>query len=139
MRFNTAIQAERNKASAYFNELVDKQVMVEVVKVSPKRSLSQNAYLHLILGAFANHFGYSLEEGKVLYKRDANPVLFVYTKNDIKFLRSSADLTKEEMAISIDNFMKYSAEAGYTLPLATDEAWIMSIQNEMERNKYYVR
>lgn len=138
MKLNLAIPNEATKAKAYFNQLLDKKSLVEVRKLSPGRTLTQNAYLHLIIGAFGLHFGYRLDEAKTIYKREANPNIYVYEKNGAMFLRSSADLSKEEMAASIDSFLRYSAEAGYTLPLATDQGWLREIENEIERSKYYL-
>lgn len=138
MKFNLSIPLEAQKAEGYFKTLCEKKNIVELKRVSPKRSLNQNSYLHLLIGAFAQHFGYRLEEAKTIYKRDANPDLYVYEKNGAKFLRSSADLSTEEMAKSIDRFMQYSAEAGYALPLATDQEWLRAVENEIERSKYYL-
>lgn len=137
MKYNLAVPQQAQAALGYFNKLKDNKQIVEVKKVSPKRTLNQNAYLHLIIAAFGVHFGYGLSEAKTLYKRDANPDIYVYEKNGILFLRSSADLTKEEMAQSIDNFMRYSADAGYALPLATDTEWLLQIEQEIERSKYF--
>ena len=138
MKFNTAIPGEAKEAAGYFKKLYEKKNVVEVKKVSPNRSLNQNAYLHLLIGAFAQHFGYTADEAKTIYKREVNPNLYVYEKNGAKFLRHSSDLSKEDMAKSIDRFMQYSAEAGYPLPLATNQEWLRQIDNEIERSKYYL-
>ena len=135
MKFDTSINAEANKAAEYFTSLLDKKCVVEVKKISPKRSLNQNAYLHLLIGAFGLHFGYDMAEAKQLYK-ELNGDIYIYRKKGRVFLRSSADLSKEEMAKSIDKFMRKSAEAGYELPLATDEGWLRAIENEIERSQY---
>lgn len=137
MKFNLAVPHEAREASGYFKRLHENKNIVEVKKVSPKRSLSQNAYLHLLIGAFGNHFGYTLEEAKLIYK-ELNAGLYGYEKKGRKFWRSSADLTKEEMAATIDTFMQKSAEAGYPLPLATDTGWLREIENEIERAKFYL-
>jgi len=137
VKFNTSIKSEAEAAANYLIDLIDKKQIVEVKKVSPKRSLNQNAYLHLLIAAFGQHFGYSLEESKQLYKMISSDV-YKYTKNGRTFWRSSADLTKEEMAKTIDAFMKKSAEAGYPLPLATNQEWIRQIENSIEQSKYYL-
>src|SRR4051812_16007102 len=116
MKFNLANKTEKSQAFTYFLTLANKKALVEVKKISPKRSLSQNNYLHLLLGAFGQHFGYTLEEAKTIYKRDVNPGIYVYDKNGSKFLRSSAELSKEEMAKTVDKFMEWSKEQGYELP-----------------------
>ena len=137
MKFNLAVPTEAKKADGYMEQLRSKGNLIELKKVSPARSLSQNSYLHLILGAFAQHFGYTLDEAKQIYK-ELSPGIYRYPKKGRVFWRSSAELSKEDMAITIDRFMQKSAEAGYPLPLATDQEWIRHIENEIERSKHYM-
>lgn len=137
MKYNLANHTEVLAAQAYLSNLALKESICEITKVSPRRSLNQNAYLHLLLGAFGNHFGYTLNEAKYIYK-ELNATIYAYKKNNRTFYRSSADLTKEEMAISIDKFMEASAKQGYALPPATDLGWLMQIENEIERSKQYL-
>lgn len=118
--------------------LVNRRLVVDVKKISPRRTISQNNYLHLLLGAYGAHFGFTAEEAKTVYKRDVNPDLYVYAKAGGKFLRSSSELSKEDMAKSIDRFMEHSASMGYPLPLATDPEWMRQIENEIERARHYL-
>lgn len=137
MKYNLAVKVEKSEAFRYFMVLANKKSLVEIKKLSPKRTLYQNSYLHLIIAAFGAHFGYTAPEAKIIYK-EVNPDTYLYEKKGRKFLRSSADLTKEEMAKTIDRFMEKSKEQGYPLPLATDQEWLRQIENEIERNKYYL-
>lgn len=138
MKYKTANQAEADKAFEYLTQLVGRHALVEVKKVSPTRSLNQNNYFHLLLSAFGSHFGYTLSECKTLFKREVNPDLFVYEKNDQKFLRSSADVTKDDMVKAIDRFMEYSLEQGYELPKADNPDHIMFMENLIEQNQRYL-
>jgi hypothetical protein len=137
MKFNLANKLESVRAIEYLAEMTAKEVLVEIKKISPTRSLSQNSYLHLIIAAFGNHFGYSAEEAKQIYK-ELNSGIYKYTKKGRVFWRSSAELTKEEMAKTIGTFMEKSKEHGYPLPLATDQEWLIQISNEIERAEYYL-
>lgn len=128
---------EANRAFEYLTELSGKEAIVEVKKVNPKRSLPQNNYLHLLLQAFGAHFGYDLREAKEIYK-ELNANIYTYEKKKRIFHRSSADLTKEEMAASIDKFRKVSAEQGYPLPAATDQGWLREIENAVEAQRHYL-
>lgn len=132
-----AILAEAERAFEYLTDLSGKEAIVEVKKVSPTRSLHQNAYLHLLLSAFGVHFGYTLEEAKIIYK-ELNANIYTYQKKKRTFYRSSADLTKEEMASTIDRLREKSAEQGYPLPAATDQGWLRDIENAVESQKYYL-
>lgn len=139
MKYNLANNAECEKAFEYLTKLAGKEKVVEVKEVRRGRTLPQNAYLHLLCTAFGMQTGYTLEESKQLYKR-VNKSLYYYSKDvkgkEISFARSSADLSKEEFAKSIDTFMKWSAEAGYPLPPAVNEEWLRSIENEAERSQF---
>jgi hypothetical protein len=138
MKYNTAGLAEKVAAITYFHELVNKNAIIEVKKISPKRSINQNSYLHLIISAFGNHFGYTLEEAKQVYK-NLNANIYFYEKNGIRFCRSSADLSVDEMTASIEKFREESAGAGCPLPTAVDQGWLRSIENDIEHTKYNLR
>ena len=133
-----AVEQEHKEASIYFAKLVATNSIVEIKKISPKRSLNQNSYLHLLIGAFGNHFGYTIEEAKLIYK-ELNSDIYGYTKKKRYFWRSSADISKEEMAKSIDHFMQISAKAGCELPLATDVDWLRRVENDIEKNRWYLK
>lgn len=137
MKFNLADKPAKSEAFRYFMRLANKKQIVEIKKVSPGRTISQNSYLHLLLGAFGAHFGYTIEESKLIYK-EVNAELYRYEKKGRVFWRSSAELSKEEMANTIDKFMRTSAEHGYPLPPATDKEWLMRIENEIEHSKHYL-
>lgn len=141
MKFNTANSLEAGKAFAYLAELSGKQHIVEVKKISPKRTLPQNSYLHLLLSAFSLETGNQLHASKDLYKWINKDIY--YSKKKIGgevfvTIRSSADLSKEEMTQTIERFREWSAEHGYPLPTAENEAELRSIENSMEKNGYYL-
>lgn len=137
MKYNLADPAESVQALDYLVNLIKQGKIAEVKKISPRRSLSQNNYLHLLLGAFGQHFGYTMEEAKLIYK-DLNNDIYSYTKKDRSFYRSSADLTTEEISKTIDRFREASEKQGYPLPLATDQGWLRSIENEIEKQRMYL-
>lgn len=140
MKFNTAEKTEKAEAFRYFMRLANKRCVIEVKKINPNRTLNQNSYLHLIIGYFGVHFGYTLDEAKQVYKK-INKSLYFYDKENLgtitTFVKSSADLSKEDMAISIDRFMEVSKENGCPLPPATDKEWLRSIENSIEQSNYY--
>lgn len=137
MKYNLTKTQEAIEAQAYLKTLLDKKCLVEIKRISPRRSLNQNNYLHLLLGAYGLEVGLSVSEAKSDYKR-ANADLYLYKKNGHVYWRSSADLTKEQMAKSIDHFIQDCAAIGIQLPLATDQEWLRQIENEIERAKYYM-
>lgn len=145
MVFNLNNPFELEKFKGYVNQLYAQKAVVEVKKKLPKRSLSQNSYLHLILSWFACETGYSVEEVKLDYfKKRCNQDLFERKKvnkqgKEITFLRSSAELSTGEMTVAIERFRNYaSAEAGIYLPGPNEREFLIHIQQQIERQKEFI-
>lgn len=126
-------------------ELINQRAVVDLTKKNPNRSLSQNAYLHLILGFFAVEYGCSLDEVKLdFFKRKCNKEIFerrVTNKQgkEITTLRSSADLDTMEMTTAIERFRNWSVSvAGIYLPSPNEDQFLIYVSQEIERNKAYI-
>lgn len=109
-----------------------------------RRSLAQNSYLHLILGFFATETGYTLDWVKREYfKRLVNGDLF-RTERDGAFgrvedLRSSRELTPEQMTAAIEKFRNWSSEtAGIYIPSPNEEEFLRQIEIELNRQYQYI-
>lgn len=117
-----------------------------VVELSEKtfRTKSQNAYLHLLIGVVAMETGNTLQDAKEWYfKRTVNPDLFCVRHKDrfgncIEGLRSTAEVSKEDMATAIDRFKRWGAENGIYMPSPGDESLLREIAMEMGRQKAYL-
>lgn len=145
MLYNFSNPLDVQNARVRLEHLISRQCTAELTEKKPKRTLSQNSYLHLLLGYFASQTGNTLEWVKQqYYKKLCNPDLFIGEKEDkflgrIKYVRSSADLRTDEMNLSIERFRNWSAsEAGIYLPEPTNEAEIRALQVEVERYKTYL-
>lgn len=131
----------REKCIHRFNWLLERAVAIELTDIT-RRSTAANNYLHVCLGAVALFVGESLEYVKQeVYKRMVNPDLYVVERDNptlghITVLRSSRDLDKEEMSISIDRFRKWAAEQGIYTPCPEDLAMISRISAEMSQAHY---
>lgn len=136
MNYNLADKTELKAARSRISYLAKKGRRVRLTAIS-NRTLKQNSYLHLLIGLFAIETGYKLEEAKVIYKRQS-PDLYVYRKNGEAFLKSSTDLTIEQMTISIDRFRQFAAEQGIDLPAAMTQEEMLSLENMIERNRRYL-
>lgn len=119
--------------------------VVELTEKKPQRSLAQNSYLHTILSYFASEYGITADEAKVnYYKRLVNPDIYVrkHTNKkgkEVEYLRSSADLDKEEMSLSISRFRDWcSAEAEIYIPSGEEHEYLVYCQQCIERNKEYL-
>lgn len=140
---NNELQAVQ--ARMRLEKLIKDGKVFELTEKKPKRSLSQNAYLHVLLGYFAAQTGNTLEwVKKEYYKKLVNPTTFIRTKEDrfmgvVKYLRSSADLDTAEMTATIDRFRNWSVgEAGIYLPAPDEERLLQLAQIEIERNKEFI-
>lgn len=135
---------DRERFKRRCNALFTKQGIVELTEKT-QRSSQQNKYLHLLLGYLAMETGNELDYVKeIFYKRAANKELFVRENDDqilgkVEYLRSSADLSKEEMTLSIDRFRNWSSQtAGIYLPTANEQEFLASIEYEMSRYKQWI-
>ena len=140
---NNILDKERFKRRS--NDLYKKKAVVELTEKKRKRTLSQNSYLHYLLGYYAMETGNTIEYVKREYfKKLCNPSLFLIPKHD-KYIgdvydyRSSAGLTTVEMTQAIERFRNWSSsECGIYLPSPDEEAFLQSIEMKLERHKNYL-
>ena len=78
-----------------------------------------------------------------IYKRLVNRDVFVREIEDkfagrIMYLRSSADLSKEEMTLTIERFRNWSSqEAGIYLPSADEQSYLEQLEIELGRQRMW--
>ena len=144
MILNLNIELDREKFKTRSDFLLEKRKVVELTEKTG-RSLKQNSYLFLILNIFSMEYGEGVEFVKQrFFKELCNPDLFVRTKSDkllgeITYLRSSADLTKEEMVTAIDRFKIWaSKEAGIFIPDAISDEERIELLRQIDRQKNYL-
>lgn len=143
MQYNLATDLDQERFVNRANLLLQKGVVVELTEKT-FRSPNQNRYVHLLIGIVAMDTGVGLEYAKREYfKRLVNKDLFVVKKTDryageVEDLRSSADLTIEEMSMAIDRFKRWGAENGFYMPNPEDTAILKDIEIEMGRLKMYL-
>ena len=116
---------------------------VVILQEMTKRTLKQNNYLHLILTAFALETGYTLECVKRnFFKLEVNKDLFL-TEERGNFgikqaLKSTTQITKENLSIAIDRFKKWSSDNGIYLPEPEDEEYLAHLEIEASRLQRYI-
>lgn len=138
------LKKEAERADVRYEFLKKKGAVVELTEKT-NRSLNQNSYLHLLFGIFAIEYGARIQFVKdEFFKKHVNPELFVTKRadkilGDVTELRSSADLSVEEMKTAIDRFKIWSVqEAGIFLPDAFSESERLEIMRLIDRNKEYL-
>ena len=140
MIYDLAKTSDVVRLDARLAKLKEKGASVEL-KDKTIRTLSQNAYLHLIIGVLAMETGNTLEYTKEMYfKRGANADIFVVKRHDellgdIEYLRSSADIDKDTMTKCIDRFKRFASEYGYILPEANEDKLLEDVQRQMEMRR----
>lgn len=144
MMYNLKNPVDRERFKRRCNALFKKQGVVELSERT-QRSGQQNRFLHLLLGYLAIETSNTLEYVKeVFYKRAANREIFVREKDDeilgkVEYVRSSAELTKEEMTLSIERLRDWSSQhAEIYLPSANEKEFLDSIEYEMSRYKQWI-
>lgn len=135
------LDRERFRTRCFY--LISKGVAVDLTERT-FRSTSQNRYLHLLIGLVALEVGESVEYVKETYfKRLVNPSTFIVAKEDklagkVETLRSSADLTKEEMSTAIDRFKMWGRQQGWVMPDPGDTEILRQLEIEMSRQGRYL-
>lgn len=144
MTYNLASELDRSKFNARAKALLEKGGIV-TLEEKVVRSLSQNAYLHLLIGVVAMEVGTTLEDAKTEYfKKLCNRELFEVRFRDplLKVertaLRSTASLTKEEMSTAIDRFKHWGNMNGIYMPEPGDASLLAQIRCEMEKQRNYL-
>ena len=144
MIYDLSKPLDREEFKMRVNHLFAKGKQVELLEKT-FRSLRQNAYLHCLLGILAIDQGLTIDYVKEFYyKRLVNPDIFLITKEDkilgkVEILRSSKELTKEEMRNSIDKLRNWaSSELGCYLPSADEESLLQQAELEIQRYRSYL-
>lgn len=147
MIFNANNEFDIQRAKERLGYLIDKKKTFEITEKKPKRTYSQNNYIHLLFAWFALEYGETPEYVKQeIFKKLVNPQIFLteyvnYKTGEVREAwRSTADLNTKEMTIAIDNFRDYaSKEAGIYLPTPDDLISLNEIERQVNnlQGRYY--
>lgn len=145
MIYNLSNPYDVERFKGWANKMIAERKVVEAKRKDENRTIKQNSYLHLIISYFATQYGCGADEAKIdFYKRRCNRDLFERWRRNrrgdpVPYLRSSADLTKDEMTLSIDRFRNWSSSvAGIYLPSPEDGEMMIYMMQEVERNKEFL-
>lgn len=146
MRYDLNNDIQLQQARTRFDFLVKSGVVVDLIHVRKKRTIKQNAYLHLVLSWFALEYGETLEYTKqIIFKQWVNKDVFLteYVNRKTGEIRetykSTKDLDTKELTVCIDRFRNYSSkEMGLYLPEPNDLVFLNQISNEIENNRQYL-
>lgn len=122
----------------HVERLIKQGKRCELKEIRKKRTSNQNNYVHALFSYWGAHTGYTTEESKTIAKRACG---LVYTKNNQKFVRSTADLDTAEMTAFIDRYRNWSAQndPSVYLPTADEfEQHYAEIMNTIEAHKAHL-
>lgn len=143
--YDLSNEFQRLQFEARAKKLTESHAIVELTEKKPHRTLPQNRYLHLLLSYLASELGETAEHVKrYYYKIAVNSEIFIREKDDaflgkIKVLRSSAELSTDEMTTSIERLRNWaSSEAGIYLPSADEQRLISQMEIEIHRNRNFI-
>lgn len=145
MLYNLRNEYERRRFQETAAALTEAGARVELTRKAERRTLAQNAYLHVLLGYYATEFGLTREEVKFeVFKKECNTELFEAERvnrrgQTVRYIRSTRDLTTAELTTAIERFRNYSAAvAGLYLPEPNEEEALFYAQQQIELCKEYL-
>lgn len=118
MKYDLSKPMEANKARAKFDALAASLSMVDIKKIYPKRTIKQNAYLHVCITLYAIECGYTLEEAKTILKRECG--FMTYEKKGQRFLKHTSMMDTEELTKFIEWIRTYAGRHGIYIPTADE-------------------
>ena len=146
MIYNLSVSHEKQQAITRFKNLLENGKKVELKVKHPKKSVSHNAYAHLLFSWFSLEYGDTMEYVKQeIFKKLVNKDLFKteYTNEksgEIRIAwRSFTELDSGEATIAIDKFRTWSSiEAGIYLPEPNDLAFLEEIEKQVSNQSKYL-
>lgn len=145
MNYDLTDKDQRKKFIKYANSLLKHQRTLVSLEDKSNRTLSQNCYLHVLCRILAQDIGVTEQYAKQVYFKElANPGIFLTVSKDpltgqmLKIIRSSADLTIQEMSHAISNFILWAAGNGYDLPEAElKEDGTMEFKTQEDKDAFH--
>jgi hypothetical protein len=146
MIYNPEKPIDIQNAITKIKYFIDKKAVFELKRKQVPKTYPQIKYVHLILGWFALEYGETVEYVKLEYfKKLVNPAIFKYEFINRKTgeirdeYKSLANISKEEMTLSINRFRDYSSkEAGIYLPQPSDLSILQEIEIQIKNNQKYL-
>ena len=114
-------------------------IQISLENKKQQRTTQQNKYYWLILRYFGLQYGCTKTEAEYYFKQICNPDIFCRKKKDkedriIYIVRSTSQLTKQEMISAINNFSVWCSQRQIELPRPEDKEMLRSAEQQVERN-----
>ena len=114
-------------------------IQISLENKKQQRTTQQNKYYWLILRYFGLQYGCTKTEAEYYFKQICNPDIFCRKKKDkedriIYIVRSTSQLTKQEMISAINNFSVWCSQRQIELPRPEDKEMLRYAEQHVERN-----
>ena len=114
-------------------------IQISLENKKQQRTTQQNKYYWLILRYFGLQYGCTKTEAEYYSKQICNPDIFCRKKKDkedriIYIVRSTSQLTKQEMISAINNFSVWCSQRQIELPRPEDKEMLRYAEQQVERN-----
>jgi len=139
MRYDLSKKRDREAFKVRVNALYEAKAKVDVSKPKKVRTYLQNRYWHLLLKVVGLELGYTLAEAKFWVKTIILPEIFIYDKRGLDFVKSSADLTREEQSVAIEKLLQFGDDNDIRLPRPEDEFEIAQAEDYVESYENKIR
>ena len=144
MNYDLRNKDDRKKFLRYANSLMKNQRRNVKLIDESGRTLNQNSYLHVLCRIMAMETGVTERYAKdVYFKGMANPDIFISEREDpitttkMAYLKSTTELTVQEMSRAINNFRHWSEDNGYYLPEADiDDSGNVTFSSQDDKEKF---
>lgn len=146
MIYNPEKEIDVQNAVEKFKYYIRNNKVFELRAKQVPKTYPQLKYVHLIISWFALEYGETKEYVKLnFFKKAANSDIFETEYVNKKTgeirteIRSTADLTKDELSMAISRFRDYSSkEAGIYLPEPKDLVLLREIEIQIENYKQFL-
>lgn len=145
MLFDLSNPYDCKRVFARLQSLIDKHSPSVELTERKQRSDPQNRYLHVCIGIVAMETGNTIDYVKRYYfKAHCNPQLFLarhydtHLRREVVTVKSSRDLTTEEMNTAIERFRNWASSEGMYIPTPEEEYLIRQAETEINKRKEYL-
>ena len=136
MLYDLSVTEDKSKFNDKISLYLEMGYKVDLKIVKQKRTIQQNAFLHVLITLFGIEFGYTIEEAKTHLKRSCP--FMRYQKNDEWFLKRTSEMNVDEISEFMEWIYNHSAQNGLILP--TSESYNNNyayFNNLMESHKEF--
>ena len=136
MIYDLSKDIDKERATAKFNFILKNGNKIDIKQVRNKRTIKQNAYLHVLFTLFGIEIGLTIDESKTYIKRELK---FFYEKQDMIFLKKTSNCNTKELTNFIERFRNFASKQGIYLPTADEYKYnYQYFDNLIYENRNYI-